>query len=79
MNCLPFQKYFFHKPEYFLNITDFEKYIIGKNPKKIKHNKYIVRVVKENDIDLAVHFDLRRNRVNVHVNNGIITKVDYWG
>jgi hypothetical protein len=61
--------------------------LVGKTVTEAKvalpHPKYSIRVVKENGQNYIVHADMRVYRIDVAVENGIITEIvnpmsDYW-
>ena len=55
-------------------------YLIGKSVKGLKKPKgYTVRVVKEDGVWYMVTMDFRTDRINVIVENGIITEIDGIG
>ena len=47
--------------------------------KHLKINDNVMRVINRDGTPLMVTMDVQRNRVNVHVRNGIVTRLENMG
>lgn len=52
-------------------------HLIGKDQSAIKEIKEDYRIVKIDDVDFVITRDLRTDRLNIKIKNGIITEVYY--
>lgn len=51
--------------------------LIGKDQSALKEIKEDYRIVKIDDVDFIITHDLRPDRLNIKIQNGIITEVYY--